>query len=46
MHILVCGRLFEERPMLINEVGADAAVADAGDALRFLGQTVGRRAAA
>ncbi len=44
--ILVRGQVFEERPSLIDEVGADAAVADAEGALHFFGDTVGRRAAA
>jgi hypothetical protein len=44
--VLVSGQVFEERPSLIDEVGADAAVADAEGALLFFGETLGRRAAA
>jgi hypothetical protein len=44
--ILVSGQLFEEHPDLIDSVGADAAVTDAQEALRFMSETTGRRAAA
>ncbi len=44
--ILVRGHVFEERPALIDAVGADAAVCDAEDALNFLGEAAGHRAAA
>jgi methanogenic corrinoid protein MtbC1 len=44
--VLVSGQVFEERPSLIDDVGADAAVSDAEDALHYFSETVGRRAAA
>jgi methanogenic corrinoid protein MtbC1 len=46
LRVLVSGQVFEDRPTLIDEVGADAAVADAADALSLLGGSAGRRVAA
>jgi hypothetical protein len=44
--VLVSGQVFDERPSLLDEIGADAAVADAEGAMHYFGETVGRRAAA